>query len=142
MLWSSVTMPTKNFFPLSLAPTCSSHYPFLYTTHKCPLSCYLTDTSLNCQPLNYPPSSDLTSTLLNCNSAQTSPYDMPSSLDEDLSLLGYWPDDMLSGHLDPLNPFGHLGHLGHLGYPGLLGHLGYLNILNLEPIDLPLHMFI
>jgi hypothetical protein len=76
---------------------------------------------------------------------------MSSSLDGDLSLLGYWPDDMLSGHLDPLDPFGHLGHLGHLGYPGLLGHrdypgllghLGYLNVLNPEPIDLPLHTFI
>jgi hypothetical protein len=58
---------------------------------------------------------------------------MPSSLDGDLSLLGYWPDDMLSGHLDPLDPFGHLGHLGHLGY---------LNVLNPKPIDLPLHTFI
>jgi hypothetical protein len=76
---------------------------------------------------------------------------MPSGLNEDLSLLGYWPDDMPSGHPDPLDPFRYLGHLGHLGYPGLLGHLGYpsllshlsyLNVLNPKPIDLPLHAFI
>jgi hypothetical protein len=28
-------MPTKNFFPLLLAPTRSSFYPFLYTSRKC-----------------------------------------------------------------------------------------------------------
>jgi hypothetical protein len=67
---------------------------------------------------------------------------MPSGLDEDLGLLGYWPDDMPSGHPDSLDSFGYLGHLGHLGYPSLLGHLGYLNVLDPEPIDLPLHMFI
>jgi hypothetical protein len=67
---------------------------------------------------------------------------MPSGLDEDLGLLGYWPDDMPSGHPDSSDSFGYLGHLGHLGYPSLLGHLGYLNVLDPEPIDLPLHMFI
>jgi hypothetical protein len=67
---------------------------------------------------------------------------MPSSLDGDLGLLGYWLDDMPSGHPDPLDPFGYLGHLGHLSYLGLLGHLGYLNIFNPEPIDIPLHVFI
>jgi hypothetical protein len=83
----------------------------------------------------------MTSTLLNCNLAQT-PHDMPSGLDGGLSHLSYWPDDMPSSHLDPLDPFGYLGHLGHLGYLGLLGHLGYLNILDPEPIDIPLHIFI
>jgi hypothetical protein len=58
---------------------------------------------------------------------------MPSSLDGDLSLLGYWPDDMPSGHLDPLDPFRYLG---------LLSQLGYLNILDPKPIDIPLHVFI
>jgi hypothetical protein len=79
---------------------------------------------------------------------------MPSGLDEDLSLLGYWPDDMPSGHPYSLNSFsylghlshlgylGHLSHLGHLGYPGLLSHLGYLNVLDPGPIDIPLHTFI
>jgi hypothetical protein len=82
---------------------------------------------------------------------------MPSGLDEDLGLLGYWLDDMPSGHLDSSDSFSHLGHLGHLGYLGLLGHLGYLgllghlgylsllghlgylNVLDPKPIDLPLH---
>ena len=67
---------------------------------------------------------------------------MPSSLDGDLGLLGYWPDDMPSSHPDPWDPFGYLGHLGHLGYLSLLSHLGYLNALDPEPIDIPLHMFI
>jgi hypothetical protein len=49
-------MPTKNFFlPLSLAPTCSSHYPFLYSAHKKPFSTYTTGTSLNCQPPTHSP---------------------------------------------------------------------------------------
>jgi hypothetical protein len=73
---------------------------------------------------------------LNCNSAKTPLHDMPSSLDEDLGLLSYWPDDMPSGHPDPSDSFGYLGHLSHLGYLSLLGHLSYLNILDPEPIDL------
>jgi hypothetical protein len=147
MLRSAVTMPTKNFFPSSLTPTHSSHYPFLYTTYKCPLSRYSTSMSLNCQTPNYPPSSDSTSTSLNCNLTQT-PHDMPSGLDGGLSHLGHlghlsqWLNNMPSGCTDSLDPFGHLSHLGHLGYLGLLGHLGYLNVLDPEPIDLPLHMFI
>jgi Chromo (CHRromatin Organisation MOdifier) domain len=163
VLRSAVTMPTKNFFSLSLAPTRSSHCP-------------TTGTSLNCTILNYPPSPILTCTSLNCNLALTphdmpsglagglghlgqQPDDMPSSHPDTSDLLGYRPDDMPSGHpdyhLDLLGyqpddmPSGHpeyhsehLGHLGHLGYLGLLGHLGYLNILNPEPIDIPLHAFI
>jgi hypothetical protein len=50
--------------------------------------------------------------MLNCNSAQTPPHDMPSS------------------HPDPLDPFGYLGHLS------------YLNDLDPEPINIPLHTFI
>jgi hypothetical protein len=67
---------------------------------------------------------------------------MPSGLDGDLSLLGYWLDDMPSSHPDSLDSFGYLSHLGHLGYLGLPGHLGYLNVLDPEPIDIPLHTFI
>jgi hypothetical protein len=48
MLRSTVTMPFKNFFPSSLALTRSSHYPFLYNTHKHPMTDYPTGTSLNC----------------------------------------------------------------------------------------------
>jgi hypothetical protein len=52
----SVTMPTKNFCPSSLlAPTCSSCYPFLYTTRKRPMSAYMTCTSLNCTDLTHSP---------------------------------------------------------------------------------------
>jgi hypothetical protein len=143
VLQSAITMPTKNFFPtLSLTPTRSSCYPFLYTIHKCPLSDHLTDMSLN------------------CNLAQTT-YDMPSGHDRHLghlgnqtddmpsghpdTLLGYWPDDMPSGHPDSFRPFGLLGHLRH---PSLLSNLGYLgtisnlNTLDPKPIDTPLHVFI
>jgi hypothetical protein len=134
-------MPTKNFFPSLLVPTHTSHYPFLYTTCKCPLSDSTTSTSLNCQPPNYPSSPDLTSTSLNCNFVQTL-HDMPSGLDRGLGHLGHQLDNMPSSCSDSLDPFGHLGHLGHLGYPGLLGHLGYLNILDPKPIDIPLHVFI
>jgi hypothetical protein len=88
LLQSAITMLTKNFFPSSLTPTRSSHYPFLYTTHKCSLSCYLTGMLLNCQPPNYPPSPDSTCMSLNCNLTQT-PHDMPSSLDGGLSHLGH-----------------------------------------------------
>jgi hypothetical protein len=148
-------MPIKNFFPSLLAPTCSSQYPFLYSIHKC----HATGTSLNCtSPTNSPILDSATSMLLNChtqdshpghstsmllncNLAQT-PHDMPSGLDEGLSHLGYWPDDMPSSYLDPLDPFSYLSHLGHLSYLGLLGHLSYLNILDPEPINLPLHTFI
>jgi hypothetical protein len=67
---------------------------------------------------------------------------MPSSLDGGLGHLGYWLDDMPSGHPDPLDPFSYLDYLGHLSYLGLLGHLGYLNALDPRPIDIPLYMFI
>jgi hypothetical protein len=62
----SITMPTKNFFPSSLlAPTCSSHYPFLYSACKRPLSNYMTSMLLNCTSLNpfLEPSSSMT---VNC----------------------------------------------------------------------------
>jgi hypothetical protein len=98
VLRSAITMPTRNFFPSSLAPTRSSSYPFLYTTHKC----HSSGTALNCQSPNYPPSPDSTRTLLNCNFAQTL-HDMPSGLDGGL------------GHLGHLSHLRHLGHLGHLG---------------------------
>jgi hypothetical protein len=56
-------MPTKNFFlPLLLVPTCSSCYPFLYTTCKRPLSSYVTSMSLNCNH------GQMTGMLLNCAS--------------------------------------------------------------------------
>jgi hypothetical protein len=148
VLRSTITMPTKNFFPLSLTPTHSSNYPFLYTTHKCPMSDYSTGISLNCQPQDSRPG-DLTSTSLNCNFAQT-PHDMPSSLDGGLGLLGQQLDNMPSGCMDSSDPFGHLGHLGHLRHLGLLGHLrhlgllghlSYLNTLNPKPIDIPLSPF-
>jgi hypothetical protein len=144
VLQSAVTMPIKNFFPSSLAPTRSSHH-------------LATGTSLNCTIPNYPPSPASTSTSLNCNLALTS-HDMPSGLAEGLGHLGHHLDDMPSGHPDTSDTLGyrpedmpsgppdyhseHLGHLGHLGYLGLLGHLGYLNVLDLEPIDIPLHTFI
>jgi hypothetical protein len=114
-------MPTKNVFPSSLAPTRSSHYPFLYTICKHPLSCYATGTSLNCQPPNYPPSPNSTSTSLNCNFAQTL-HDMHSSLDRGLGHLGHlghlsqWLDNMPSGCTDSSDPFSHLSHLSHIGY--------------------------
>jgi RNase H-like domain found in reverse transcriptase len=163
MLRYAVTMPIKNFFSSSLAPTRSLHHP-------------PTGTSLNCTIPNYPPSPVSTCTLLNCNLALTS-HDMPSGLAEGLGHLGHPPDDMPSGHPDTLDLLGyrpddmpsghpdyhsdllgywpedmpsgppdyhseHLGHLGRLGYLGLLGHLGYLNVLDPEPIDIPLHAFI
>jgi hypothetical protein len=136
VLRSAVTMPTKNFFPLSLAPTRSSAYPFLYTTHKQPA----TSTSLNCHAQDSHPRHS-TSTLLNCNFTQTL-HDMPSGLNGGLSHLSQWPDNMPSSCMNSLDPLGHLGHLGHLGYLGLLGHLSYLNVLDPEPIDIPLHTFI
>jgi hypothetical protein len=66
-------MPTKNFFPSSLTPTRSSHYPFLYTTHKHPLSNSSTGMSLNCTSPNHPPSSGATCTSLNCTIPTYSP---------------------------------------------------------------------
>jgi hypothetical protein len=49
-------MPIKSFFlPLLLAPTHSPYYPFLYTTHKRPLSSYATSMLLNCTSLNPSP---------------------------------------------------------------------------------------
>jgi hypothetical protein len=64
----SITMPTKNFFPSSsLAPTHSSHYPFLYSAHKKPLSAYVTGTSLNCTiPTHSPILDSLSGMTLNC----------------------------------------------------------------------------
>jgi hypothetical protein len=161
VLQSAVTMPTKNFFPSSLTPTCSSQYPFLYSICKTPIPDFLTGMSLNCNPLTYSPIPDsLTGTSLNCNFAQTL-HDMPSSHVEHVghlstqmddmpssnpdTLLSYWLDDMPSSHLDY---FGHFDLLSHLGHPDLLGHLSYLstignlNTLNPEPIDAPLHTFI
>jgi hypothetical protein len=144
VLRSAITLPIKNFFSSSLAPTHSLYQPS-------------TGTSLNCTIPNYPPSPISTCTSLNCNLALT-PHDMPSGLTGGLGHLGHLPDDMPSGHPDTLDLLGyrpddmpsghpnyhseHLGHLGHLGYLGLLGHLGYLNVLNPEPIDIPLHAFI
>jgi hypothetical protein len=107
-------MPTKNFFSPLLALACSSYHPFLYTTHKHPLSDYSTGMSLNCNLLNHSPIPDsLTSTSLNCNLTQTL-HDMPSSLDGDFGLLGYWPDDMPSSHLDPWTLLGILAILAIL----------------------------
>jgi hypothetical protein len=145
-------MPTKTFFSSSsLAPTCSSHYPFLYTICKTPFPDPLTCMSLNCTPSNYPLSPMLTymslnctvltyspildsstSTSLNCKFTQTL-HDMPSGPDGGLSHLSHWPDNMPSSCSDSLDPFSHLGHLGHLSY---------LNVLDPELIDTPLHAFI
>jgi hypothetical protein len=124
-------MPTKNFFPLLLlAPTRSSHYPFLYSTCKRPLSIYSSGMMLNCQPLNYSPSSDTSSTTLNCNLTQTL-HDMPSSHVRHLRHLRHW---MYCGM--PSGPYVILGHLGQLRHPGHLGHLGHLsNIGDLDPLD-------
>jgi hypothetical protein len=157
---SAVTMPTKNFFPSSLTPTHSSTYPFLYITCKCHLSSITlncqaqephpglsSDTTLNCQPPNYPPSPDSTHMSLNYNFAQTL-HDMPSSLNGGLGHLGHLghrgqrPDYMPSSCMDSSDPLSHLSHLSHLGYLGLLSHLGYLNVLDPKPIDAPLHTFI
>jgi hypothetical protein len=90
VLQSAVTMPTKNFFSLLLTPTCSSHYPFLYTTCKH----HSSSTTLNCHAQDSCPEHS-THTSLNCNFTQTL-HDMPSGLD------------------------GGLGHLGHLGYLNIL----------------------
>jgi hypothetical protein len=109
----SITMPTKNFFlSSSLAPTHSSHYPFLYSAHKRPLSDYSTDTSLNCQRQDSCPVSSMT---LNCNLTQTS-HDMPSSHVRHLSHLGLLEHWMYSGM--PSGPYIILGHLRQLGHPG------------------------
>jgi hypothetical protein len=119
VLQSAITMPTKNFFPSSLAPTRST-YPFLYTTCKRPSS----GTMLNCHAQDSCPEHS-THTLLNCNFAQTL-HDMPSGLNRGLghlghlSHLGQWPDNMPSSCTDSLDPLGHLSHLSHLGYPSLL----------------------
>jgi hypothetical protein len=73
---------------------------------------------------------------------------MPSSLDKNLGLLGYWPDDMPSSHLDPWTLLGILAilaildTLAFLAISVTLTPLGNLNALNPEPIDLPLHMLI
>jgi hypothetical protein len=136
-------MPTKNFFPSSsLAPTHSSHYPFLYTIRKTPSPNSVTCTSLNCTILTHSPIlNSSTSTSLNCNFAQTL-HDMPSGLDGGLGHLGHWLVNMPSSCSDSSDPLSHLSHLSHLGYPSLLGHLGYLNILDPKPIDIPLYTFI
>jgi hypothetical protein len=165
LLRSAVTLPIKNFFSSSLAPTRSSSYPSPCDTHSSGTTLNCTDslsrlstgTSLNCTA-TYPPPPASTCTSLNCNFAQT-PHDMPSGLAGALGHLGTHPDDMPSGHPDLTDILGyrpedmpsgppdyhskHVGHLGHLGYLGLLGHLGYLNTLDPEPIeDIPLHAFI
>jgi hypothetical protein len=142
LLRSAVTAPIKNFFSLSLAPTRSSSYPFLYdtpsrqssgTTLNC-TSRLATGTSLNCHAQDSRPGPS-TCTSLNCNFALT-PHDMPSGLAGALSHLGHPSDDMPSGHLDSTSetlgywpedmPSGppdyhseHVSHLGHLGYLSL-----------------------
>jgi hypothetical protein len=100
------------------------------------MSAYSTGTLLNCQPPNYPPSSDTSGTTLNCNLAQTS-HDMPSSHVRHLGHLGHlrhlghW---MYCGM--PSGPYVILGHLGQLGHPSHLGHLGHLgNIGDLDPLN-------
>jgi hypothetical protein len=119
MLRSAVSMPIKNFFSSSLAPTRSLHHP-------------ATGMSLNCTIPNYPPSSASTCTSLNCNLALTS-HNMPSGLAEGLGHLGHPPDDMPSGHPDTSDLLGYRPedmpsdppdyHSEHLGHLGLLGHL-------------------
>jgi hypothetical protein len=158
MLQSAVTMPTKNFFPSSLTPARSSHYPFLYTIHKHPLSDYLTGMSFNCTPPNYSPSSDSTGMSLNCNhepepstgmSLNCTSLNYPPFSDLTSMLLNcnltQTPHDMSSGLNGGL---GHLGYwlddmssshpdplnpfryLGHLSHLGHLGLLGHLDYLN------------
>jgi hypothetical protein len=124
-------MPTKNFFlSSSLAPTHSSHYPFLYSAHKRPLSDYSTDTSLNCQRQDSCPVSSMT---LNCNLTQTS-HDMPSSHVRHLSHLGHLRHWTYCGM--PSSPYVILRHLRQLGHPSHLGHLGHLsNICDLDPLN-------
>src|SRR5580693_1646875 len=116
----------QKLFPfIIIHPTCSSHYPFLYSTCKRPMSAYATGTLLNCQQPQNPPSSMMlnchhgpsgpaTSTSLNCNLAQTL-HDMPSGHVGHLShlrLLGHWT---YSGM--PSGPYIILRHLGQLGHP-------------------------
>jgi len=123
-------MPTKNFFlSLLLAPTCSSHYPFLYSACKKPMLTYVTGTSLNCQQSQNPSSG----TMLNCNLAQTS-HDMPSSHVRHLSHLGHLRHWTYCGM--PSSPYVILRHLRQLGHPSHLGHLGHLsNICDLDPLN-------
>jgi hypothetical protein len=61
-------MPIENFFPSSLlAPTHSSHYPFLYSARKGPMPDQMTGTLLNCQPLTLNPFLEpLSGIMLNC----------------------------------------------------------------------------
>ena len=139
VLLQSITMPTKNFFlSLSLAPTCSFCYPFLYSAHKIPLSDYMTGTSLNCTSQDYCP---VTSTLLNCHQ----PWNPSSGMTLNCNLT-QTSHDMPSGHVRHLSHLRHLGHLGHWTYCGMpsgpyiilghLGHLGHLsNISDLNPFD-------
>jgi hypothetical protein len=124
-------MPTKNFFLLLLlAPTCSSHYPFLYSIRKRPMSNQVTGTSLNCTIpfLNQP-----SGMMLNCNLTQTL-HNMPSSHVGHLGHLGHLGHWMYCGM--PSSPYIILGHLGQLGHPSHLSHLGHLgNIGDLDPLD-------
>ena len=144
VLQSAVTMPTKNFFPSSLAPTHSSHYPFLYTACKCPLSGPSTSTLLNCQAQDSHPGPS-SGTTLNCNLAQTS-HDMPSGHVRHLGHLGHLRHLRHLRHLGhlghwmycgmPSGPYVILGHLGQLRHPSHLGHLSHLsNIGDLDPLN-------
>jgi hypothetical protein len=142
----SITMPTKNFFlSPSLAPTCSSCYPFLYTARKRPLLDYVTSTSLNCTSLDYCPATGMllnctilfsnpaSGTMLNCNLAQTS-HDMPSSHVGHVGHLRHWT--YCGTPSGPYIILRHLRQLGHPGHPGHLGHLSHLgNIGDLNPLD-------
>jgi hypothetical protein len=107
-------MPTKNFFQLSLAPTCSSS--FLYTTNKTP-------------------SQHATGMLLNCRTLQTTHDGMASGLCRHLRHLRHWMHDSMPS--SPCEHLEHLGHLGHLGYLGIIGNLNTLNPYSLDttPID-------
>jgi hypothetical protein len=136
-------MPTKNIFLTSLlAPACS-HYPFLYTIRKRPLSSYMTGMSLNCHPLVSGPSSGMT---LNCKTAQTMD-DMPSGHHKHLGhlrhlgILSYWTDDMPSSHSSHLR---HPGHLSHVSYLGTISNIDTLNPYSLDTTltDSPLEAFI
>jgi hypothetical protein len=122
-------MPTKNvFLSSSLTPTHSSHYPFLYSACKRPLSLHATSTSLNCQQSQNP----LSGTTLNCNLTQTS-HDMPSSHVRHLShlrLLEHW---MYCGM--PSGPYIILGHPSHLSHLGHLSNIGDLDPLDPSPLD-------
>src|SRR5580693_664041 len=112
-------MPTKNFFlSLSLTPSRSSCYPFLYSTRKRPMS------------------SNTSGTSLNCTITQTS-HDMPSG---HVGHLGHLRHLRHLRHWTycgmPSGPYVILGHLRQLGHPGHLGRLSHLsNIGDLNPLN-------